>query len=57
MKFPGKKIVTAQELWEKDEEKKLYIENIGYKILYLWEYDINRSTDNDLMNILINFLN
>ena len=57
LKFPGKKIVTAQELWKKDQEKKLCIENIGYKILYLWEYDINRSSDDDLMNILINFLN
>lgn len=31
---------TAKKIWEKDKIKKEHIESFGYKVLYIWEYDI-----------------
>lgn len=31
---------TAKQIWEKDKIKKEHIESFGYKVLYIWEYDI-----------------
>jgi very-short-patch-repair endonuclease len=39
VKFPGK-IITAQTMWDKDANKRQRLENYGYRVLYIWEYDI-----------------
>lgn len=36
---PNKKI-TAQEIWDKDDARKKYLEALGYTVLVLWEDDI-----------------
>lgn len=56
LKFPSKKRPTAKEIWKKDEEKKQIVEKLGYKILYLWESDLNKTSDYNLYKILLDFL-
>lgn len=41
---PNKKI-TAQEIWDKDESRKKYLETLGYSVLVLWEDDIIKGKD------------
>ena len=36
---------TAQETWDKDNKKKLCAERHGYKVLYIWESEYNKSID------------
>ena len=38
----GKK-KTAEEIWKRDETRKRELENMGYKVLYFWETEINNS--------------
>lgn len=49
--IPGCK-VKAEELWHKDEIKKNKLEGKGYEIYYLWETDINKMSDVDIMNFI-----
>ena len=39
-------------IWNKDLKKKLFVENRGFKIFYLWEADINKMTDEEIINFL-----
>jgi very-short-patch-repair endonuclease len=39
----GKK-KTAQEIWERDTQRKEHFEKMGYKFLCLWENEINNNT-------------
>lgn len=55
LNFPGKKVI-AKDLWKKDEDKKIMIENLGYKIFYLWESDINRMSDKEIIQKLLSLL-
>jgi very-short-patch-repair endonuclease len=32
---------TAQDIWDRDAERQLKFESLGYKFLHLWEDDIN----------------
>lgn len=43
---------TAKNIWNKDLKKKQFVENKGYKIFYLWETDINKMTDEEIINFL-----
>jgi G:T-mismatch repair DNA endonuclease (very short patch repair protein) len=52
LKFP-KKVKTASEIWEKDRIKKELAENLGYNTFYIWENEINKSTDDKLIEILL----
>jgi len=38
--FNKSKKKTAQEIWERDSERKKTFEQLGYKFIYLWESDI-----------------
>jgi very-short-patch-repair endonuclease len=38
----GKK-KTAAEIWKRDEGRKRELEQLGYKVLYFWEHEINNS--------------
>lgn len=49
--LPGGK-VKVDDLWNKDEIKKNKLERKGYKMYYLWESDINKMTDIDLINYI-----
>jgi very-short-patch-repair endonuclease len=33
---------TAKEQWEKDKRRRLFMESNGYKVVELWESEINR---------------
>lgn len=44
--------LTAEAIWKKDERKKNIVEKNGYKIFYLWEYEINKMTNLDIINYL-----
>jgi len=38
----GKK-KTAAEIWKRDEGRKRELEQLGYKVLYFWEHEINNN--------------
>ncbi len=48
LNHPFKK-VTASSLWRKDRKKKENAEKNGYKLIYLWETDINVMSDEDIL--------
>ena len=56
LNFPGGKKPLAKELWIKDKEKRISVEKLGYDILYLWESDINKSSDIELSKIILEFI-
>lgn len=47
--FGGK---TAKKIWDKDLRKKEFVEKRGFKIFYLWETDINKMTNEEIINFL-----
>ena len=49
------KNMSALEIWEYDNNKKICAENHGYEILYIWELDYNQSRE-DTINKCIEFL-
>ena len=56
IKYP-QKIVIAEEIWNKDLKKTETAHNRGYKIIYLWEKEINQiKQDIDLQQFLLNKL-
>lgn len=46
----------AQNVWDKDLRKKNRVENMGYKVFYLWETDINKMKKNEIINFIKNIL-
>jgi len=56
LNFPGGKKPLAKELWIKDKNKRIFVENLGYDILYLWESDINKKSDIELSKIILEFI-
>lgn len=46
--------LTAENIWKKDERKKIKALNNGYNIYYLWENEINNMSDENIINYLIN---
>lgn len=55
LKFPVKH-VTAGEIWKRDNNKKKILENAGYCVIYIWEYNIRKLKDEKLMEFIINEL-
>lgn len=47
---------TAKMIWNKDLKKQKFVENKGFKIFYLWENDINKMTNDDLIQYLKNII-
>lgn len=41
VQFPGRK-KRASTIWKRDNDKRLFAMKKGYKVLYLWESDINK---------------
>ena len=53
IKYPNKNVVTADSVWDNDFKKKLNAEKYGYKIIYLWEQEINLAVKHNNINKLI----
>ena len=42
---PFKKNLTCKELWIDDENRKKYLESLGYSVLVIWENDYKKNSD------------
>ena len=51
--YPNKRLLTAKFIWDRDKKKKELVEKEGYKVFYLWETDINKMCDIEIINFLI----
>lgn len=60
--FPGKYKATdlimgkllASDIWKKDAKKKKVAEENGYRVIYIWEHEIRKLKDADLMALVFN---
>lgn len=46
--------ILVSEIWDYDEFKKVNAEKYGYNVIYLWEHDINRMSDEEILNTILN---
>lgn len=53
IKYPGIGILEISKVWEKDRIKRENAEFYGYKILYLWESEINKAEKNGNLEFFI----
>ena len=53
IKYPNKKLILANKIWEKDEIKRINAEKYGYNVIYLWESDVNQSIKNGTIDEFI----
>lgn len=42
--------VSAESIWKRDTNKRLLAEGHGYKVFYLWECEMKKMTDNEILN-------
>jgi len=56
LKYPLKHI-KASVLWKIDENKKLNAEKYGYKVICIWESEMKKKSDNELINLILLKLN
>jgi hypothetical protein len=54
---PFRKNITAQEMWDKDEHKKLLAEKNGFEILVIWDSEYRWGDKQEVINKCLNFLN
>jgi len=47
----------VQDIWQKDTLKKDIAEKYGYEIFYLYEYDMNKMTDEEVLTYIISNIN
>lgn len=40
--------LSAKEIWDKDNNKKIVAEKFGYKVLYIWEYDYKENPEREI---------
>lgn len=52
----SKKKQFASQIWEKDKKKRDLAENLGYKLIVLWEDDIKKLTDEQIKEHLANII-
>jgi very-short-patch-repair endonuclease len=52
---PNKRI-SAKDLWNKDLVKKINAEKEGYTVIYIWESEIRKKTDNELIELIFSKL-
>lgn len=55
LKHPMKGIL-AKEQWKKDDDKRINAEKYGYKVIYIWEAEMNKKTNIELTELIINKL-
>lgn len=51
------KNITASQLWQKDKNNKILAEKYGYKVFYLWENDINKMKDEQILDYIKSIIN
>lgn len=51
LNFPKKK-KKAKDIWEYDLLKKKTVEEEGYKVIYLWEFDLNKMKKEDVVDFI-----
>ena len=47
----------AKDIWDKDKKNKEYAEKKGYKVITIWESEIKKKNDIELMEFLLNKIN
>lgn len=57
VKFPGHKKKRVIDIWKRDLKKKLEAVKRGYKVIYIWENEINTLTQSVLLQKLIKRIN
>ena len=50
------KKMTAQEIWESDKKHIKYANDHNYKVIEIWESDMNKYNDEEFKEYLINLL-
>ena len=50
--YPKDGFKTAKNVWEKDRLKKEKAEKYGYNVFYLWEDEMKKMTDDDILNYI-----
>jgi G:T-mismatch repair DNA endonuclease (very short patch repair protein) len=53
----GDTMFFVKDIWNKDDEKKKNAEKYGYKVFYIWEYDMNSMLDEELLSYIQNIIN
>lgn len=48
--------MSAKEIWERDEKFKKCLDNTPFSVVYLWEDDMKKMSDEDILNFLKGFL-
>ena len=48
--------LTAKNIWDRDQERKEFLENLGLKIIYLWQNDILYNFEK-ISHIILNEVN
>jgi G:T-mismatch repair DNA endonuclease (very short patch repair protein) len=49
IKYPGRRKKLVANIWKKDLKKMLQARKKGYRVIYLWENDINNWTEGQLI--------
>jgi G:T-mismatch repair DNA endonuclease (very short patch repair protein) len=47
-----KKGMTAQQLWEEDSKRQKMLEDVGYSVIVVWQYDFRRNREETLSNLV-----
>lgn len=57
VKYAPKSLITASEIWKRDEQKIKFAEDAGYKVLVVWESEYKENKEkviNDLLEVISN---
>jgi very-short-patch-repair endonuclease len=54
--FNQKKKLNAEQIWSYDNDRKIFLEGLGYKVIVVWEHDYKTNSEQTL-NILSEFIN
>jgi len=54
--FNQKKKLNAEQIWCYDNDRKTFLEGLGYKVIVVWEHDYKTNSEQTL-NILSEFIN
>ena len=54
--FNQKKKLNAEQIWSYDNDRKIFLEDLGYKVIVVWEHDYKTNSEQTL-NILSEFIN
>ena len=54
--YPNRNVKIAEDIWKRDAIKKSVAENKGYKVLYIWESDINNKSEEQLEEYIYNII-